>query len=59
MFVKLTNLKGLRVYINMNHVDNFMVDIENGGSYLETVDGDHYHIVRETPEEIMKLMEKK
>jgi hypothetical protein len=57
MFVKLTNLDGLKVYINMIHVNHFMAD--DGGTHITAIDDFADYDVKETPEEIMKLMEKK
>ena len=60
-FIKLTNLSGkqIPIFINMDKIKTFQ-PTDDGGVYKELAGGDNedYIYVKETPEEILKLINK-
>jgi hypothetical protein len=58
MILKLTRYyEGDAVYINGLHITRFYGESSTGGTQVDMIDHGHYQLVKETPEEIMKLFD--
>lgn len=57
-FIKLTNYtKGSELYYNISHID--LTKLQYNGRYTSIIHNDIDTLVKETPEQIIKLIEEK
>lgn len=55
-FIKLTHISGNALYVNVNHLIAFGAQ-DGGTTYITMTNEDNFCRVKETPEEIVKLIE--
>ena len=57
-YIELTSITDKKDYFNINHIVNFYRDGDRDQTWMYTSNG-HEHRVIETPDEIIKLINKK